>query len=469
MRAADLLVVAAYFAATLWLGARGGRRRAGQGTDEYLVAGRTLPLTAFVVTLVATWYGGVLGVGEYSYEYGISNWLVLGAPYYVAALLFALLLAKKARASEDYTIPDLLFASYGKAAGVIGTVTVFALTLPAAYLLMLGVLLRRIAGIGQGTAIVLAALFTLAYIVARGFRSVVETKGLQFTLMYGGFALLLPIAIGSAGGWSFLAASLPPEALAWDGGRGPGWVLAWYFIALQTLVEPTFYQRCFAARSPRVAQLGVLAAIGCFVVFDALTTFTGMYARALLPGLPSGVDAFPALGEALLPTGLLGLFYAGMLATVMSTVDSFMLVGGVTIGRDLAWRLSGGRVDQLRWSRIGVALAAALAAGIALASESVVALWYGFGSVGTAVLLFPLLGALHPRWRPQPRFVAPAMLVAGGVTLAWLLLGGPDGPWLGIEPIYPGLAIAGLFAAVGWGAARTRARADARGTLSSTP
>ena len=113
-------------------------------------------------------------------------------------------------------------------------------------------------GIGQGAAIVLATLFTLAYIVARGFRSVVETKGLQFALMYGGFALLLPIAAGSAGGWSCSPSSLPPEALAWDGGRGPGWVAAWYFIALQTLVEPTFYQRCFAARTPRVAQFGIL-------------------------------------------------------------------------------------------------------------------------------------------------------------------------------------------------------------------
>ncbi|MCU0225874.1 MAG: hypothetical protein MUF27_17810 [Acidobacteria bacterium] len=231
MHAADLLVVGAYLAATLWLGARGGRRQAGQGADEYLVAGRTLSLGAFVVTLVATWYGGVLGVGEYSYTYGISNWLVLGAPYYVAALLFALFLARRARASEDYTIPDLLFASYGHAAGVIGTATVFALTSPAAYLLMLGVLLRRMTGIGQGAAIVLATLFTLAYIVARGFRSVVETKGLQFVLMYGGFALLLPIAFGRAGGWTGLSASLPAEMLAWDGGRGAGWVLAWYLIA----------------------------------------------------------------------------------------------------------------------------------------------------------------------------------------------------------------------------------------------
>jgi len=458
MRSSDLAVIAGFFAATLWLGVRGGRRRAGGGADDYLLAGRSLSLPTFVVALVATWYGGVLGVGEYSYRFGISNWLVLGLPYYLGALLFALLIAGKARASGEYTVPDLLFDRYGRAAGVIGTLTVLALSLPAAYLLMIGVLLRRILGVPQPLAIAAATLFTVAYIALRGFRSVVETKGLQFALMYGGFALLLPIAATTYGGTTFLLGRLPPETLTWDGGRGPGWVLAWYFIALQTLVEPTFFQRSYAARDARVARLGVLLSIPCFFLFDGLTTITGMYARAALPDLPSGVDAYPALAESLLPAGLLGLFYVGMLATVMSTVDSFLLVGGVTLGRDLAWRLSDGRADQLRWSRGGVVLAALGAAAIAISSESVVALWYGFGSVGTAVLLFPLLGALYPRWRPDRRVVAPAMLMSGGVTLTWLLAGGPQGPWLGIEPIYPGLALAALLAALGMVLSRSDVR-----------
>ena len=52
---------------------------------EYLLAGRRLTLWPFVATLVSTWYGGVLGVGEYSFRHGISNWLVMGVPYYLAA------------------------------------------------------------------------------------------------------------------------------------------------------------------------------------------------------------------------------------------------------------------------------------------------------------------------------------------------------------------------------------------------
>ena len=445
---ADVAVVAVFLVATVWLGSRRG---AGAGdTDDFLIAGRSLTLPSFVATLVSTWYGGILGVGEYSYLHGLSNWLVLGLPYYLAALLFAWLFAGRARRESEYTVPDRLYRAYGTAAGVTGAVTVLALTLPAAYVLMLGVIVRRATGLSQEAGIVVSAAVCLAYVVLRGFRSVVGPKGLQFALMYGGFLLLLPAAMHAFGGPSSLRSALPPESFEPLGGRSAGFVFAWYFIALQTLVEPTFFQRCDAARSPSVARRGILVSVAFFAIFDGLTTVTGMYARALLPALPSGVDAFPALAEALLPVGLLGLFYAAMMATVLSTVDSFLFVGGVTVGRDLAWRLSRGRLDQIRWTRAGLVVSAVAATGVALASESVVALWYGFGSVGTAVLLGPLLGAFFPALRPVPSWAAAGMIASGAVTVGWLVASrvGPAPPW-GVEPVFVGLATAALFQTIG--------------------
>ena len=449
----DLLVVGAYLAATVALGVRRARRVPVE--DDFLLAGRTLTLPAFVVTLVATWYGGVLGVGEYSYLHGISNWLVLGAPYYVGALLFALLFAERARKIGAVTLPDLLYNTYGRGAGAIGAIMVLASSLPAPYLLMLGVLLHRATGLPQAWAIVLCAAFCLLYIGARGFRSVVQTKGLQFALMYGGFLLLLPIAVAKLGGLSELRGAVPAESFSPLGGQTLGYVIAWYFIALQTLVEPTFFQRCFAAKDPATARRGLYVSILFFALFDGLTTFTGLYARALLPNLASGVEAFPALGEALLPAGLLGLFYAGMLATVMSTVDAFLFNAGISLSRDLAGRLGKSFAATIRGERAGLVLATALGVAFALSSSSVVNLWYGFGSVGTAVLLAPILGVFFPRLRPHAGFVAAGMAVSGAVALAWVLSGlRPDGPWLGVEPVYPGLVTAAAFAVAGIAARR---------------
>jgi SSS family solute:Na+ symporter len=455
----DLLVVAIYLAATFVLGVRSARRTSSE-TEDFLLAGRTLTLPAFVVTLVATWYGGVLGVGEYSYTYGLSNWLVLGAPYYIGTFLFAILFAEKARRLGEATLPDVLYGTYGKAAGMLGAVTVLALSLPAPYLLMLGVLLRRATGMPQAAAIVASTAFCVLYIGARGFRSVVQTKGFQFVLMYGGFLLLLPIAVAKVGGLGALRAAVPPVLLAPLGGQKPGYVVAWYFIALQTLVEPTFFQRCFAARSPRTARSGLFVSILFFAIFDGLTTFTGLYAHALLPNLPTGVDAYPALGELLLPAGLLGVFYAGMLATVMSTVDAYLFNAGITVSRDMIARLGRSAAATINGERVGMVAGAVLAAGIALGSTSVINLWYDFGSVGTSVLLGPLLGAFFPALRPSPGWAAAGMVAAGSTAIAWVASAHrPEGPWLGVEAIFAGLLIAGAALGAGIVAARLNTRA----------
>jgi len=457
----DLVVVGAYLGATFFLGVRSSRRRSGSD-DDFLLAGRALTLPAFVVTLVATWYGGVLGVGEYSYTHGISNWLVLGVPYYVGAFLFALLYAEKARARGDATLPDILYDTYGLAAGILGAVMVLALSIPAPYLLMLGVLLRRATGMPQAAAVLLSTAFCLLYIRARGFRSVVQTKGLQFAFMFGGFLMLLPIAVAKVGGLSALRASLPPAMFEALGGQRPGYVIAWYVIALQTLVEPTFFQRCFAAKTPQVARRGLFVSILFFALFDGLTTFTGMYAHALLPSLATGVDAYPALGELLLPAGLLGVFYAGMIATVMSTVDAYLFNAGITLSRDLLGRAGAAAAGTLRGERFGLIGGAVLAAGVALCSESVVNLWYGFGSVGTSVLLTPLAGAFFPAMRPSPRFAVAGMAASGAVALAWVIGASATGtPWLSIEPVYAGLAVAGVFASAGVAARRLGSRTPA--------
>ena len=414
------------------------------------------------MTLVATWYGGMLGVGEYSYAHGLSNWLVLGVPYYVGTFLFAVLFAEKSRERPNATLPDILYDTYGRAAGILGAVTVLALSLPAPYLLMLGVLLRRATGMPQSAAVVLCTGFCLLYIGARGFRSVVQTKGLQFAFMFGGFLLLLPIAVSHVGGSSALRAALPETMFTPLGGQRPGYVFAWYVIALQTLVEPTFFQRCFAAKTPRVARRGLFVSILFFALFDGLTTFTGMYAHALLPRLKTGIDAYPALAELLLPAGLLGVFYAGMIATVMSTVDAFLFNAGITLSRDLIARVGSAAAWTIRGERWGLIGGSVIAAAVALMSTSVVNLWYGFGSVGTAVLLAPLLGAFFPALRPDPRFAAAGMAASGVVASAWVFgAQGGGTPWLSIEPVYPGLVVAALFAAAGIVARRFGSRLEA--------
>ncbi len=465
MSGLDQGLLLGYLGLTLLLGLGLGRRRSRGPDDEgYLLAGRSLTLPAFVATTVSTWYGGILGVGEYSYRFGISNWLVFGVPYYLAAALFAFFLAERARRAPVLTLPEQVERRYGRGPAALAASLVLLTTLPAAYLLSLGLLLKTSFGLSLPWGVALAALFSVVYVWSGGFRSVLRTDLLQFVLMFGGFALLLAVLVGRHGFWAFLQGHLPPSHFEWHGGNAPQAIFVWYFIALGTLVEPSFYQRCFAARSPAVARRGLLLSIGAWALFDALTTFSGLYARALLPELgdAQAAEAFPRLAALTLPPGLLGLFTISLFATVMSTVDSYLFLAASTLGRDLLGRGRGAPASQdpspaagklTTRTRQGLVLAALAAAGLALASPSVVSLWHDLGTVGTCTLLVPVLGAFIPRLRMSPRGATAAMLAGLLVSLTWLARArwAPEqGFPLGLEPIYPGLGAASLIWLLDW-------------------
>lgn len=452
--AGDPLVITALALWAVALFALAWRPRAPTAV-EFLLAGRRLTTPAFVATLVATWYGGVLGVGEYSFRYGISNWIVFGVPYYLAALLFAFALAQRARASEALSIPDQLRGAYGPLAGRVGAVLVLAVAVPAAYVLMLGELGAMYLGLSLPWAMVAAVGLLIAYATAGGFRAVVRTNALQLVLMYGAFAMVLPAALRHTGGLGGLWSALPSASRAWDGGLGVQAVAVWYFIALQTLVEPTFYQRCYAAASPQVARRGILVSVGLWVVFDFMTTFSGLAARVLLPELNNPVRAFPELGRLVLPPLANALFVVGLFATVMSTAHSYLFVAAATLGHDVVPELARGR-DERRWTMAGMVVAGVAAVALALALRSVVTIWHHLGSVVTGALLLPLaLSHASPRWRFSPPWAVGGMLGAAAIALAWVVLRAADGSYpLELEPIFPALAVS----AAAWGLGRVTRR-----------
>jgi SSS family solute:Na+ symporter len=443
----------------------------GRSSDaaDYLVAGRRVTLPALVATLVATWYGGILGVGEYSYRYGISNWLVFGVPYYVGALLFAWLFARRAREAALYTIPDLLARRYGRGPAVVGALAVFVTSAPAAYVLMLGTLFAAMVGAPLWISVLAASVFSLFYITKGGMRAVVFSDQVQFVLMYAGMAIMLAFAVGRLGGLPYLRAHLPASHWTWNGGNPASAILVWYFIALSTLVDPGFWQRAYAARDPKVARRAVLWSVVFWIVFDFMTTFTGLYARALLPALAQPVDAYPELAQRLLPPVAMGFFYVGMIATVMSTIDSYGFIAAGTIGRDLIWRLRGEREETrvAHYTRIGLWIACAFAAVLALAHPSVIGLWHDLGSITTPVLLLPVGAALLGRGLLSSRWTSAAMVGAFAVSLGWVLgktttAGGVTRyPW-SIEPIYAGLGISLFLYLSGWAWEWIRRRAPAR-------
>ncbi len=453
-------------------------KRQDGGTENYLIAGRNLSLPVFVATLVATFYGGILGAGEFVYTSGVVAWTSNGVPYYIFALLFAVFLARRVRggAAHIYTIPDKLAEAYDTKTALLGAVFAFVYAAPSTYVLMAGTLLHILFGWPLIPAMLVGVVFSIAYVFRGGFLADVRVNTLQFLLMFAGFGSIVALCLHRFGGLSFLTAPghLPPSYLKPMGDYDLAGVAVWFFIALETLTDPGFHQRCYAAKTPRVAAVGIGLAVLCWLTFDLLSLTTGLFSRALLPHLADPKLAFPALAERILPPGLKGLFYVGMLAPIMASLVSYTFIAAVTVGRDFVWRLRGD-TDNLnvpaytRWGLVGTSL---LALVVAVLVPSVVKQWYAFGSVLVPGVLIPLLGAYAaPRWRAPATFAFFSMLLGAGLALFCLLWGwghgGIDNPsypghW---QPLYPGLLVAALVYGAGLVFGRRRRNAAYSGTL----
>lgn len=288
----DAAILLSYLGLLIYLGLR--NKTVGD-VDDYLLMGRKLTLPAFVMTLVSTWYGGILGVSEYSYRFGLSNWIVFGVPYYVFAIVFALFLAKRARRTKVASIPELLASHYGPAMGRSGAVWVLVLATPAPHILTVGAIAHFLTGWPILWTVPAAAFFSLLYVYRDGLSIIVRTDLLQCVLMYGGILLLFGFSWLNFGPPWFVFSALAdthPGHLTWNGGNSTAYILVWFFIASWTLVSPGFHQRVYAARNEVTAKRGILVSVGFWCVFDFMTTSIGLYAVFAMPDLADPRLAF---------------------------------------------------------------------------------------------------------------------------------------------------------------------------------
>ncbi len=447
--AADWGIVGAYFLAVTLLGVYHARRK--EKTDEdFLIAARKLSLVPFVATLVSTFYGGILGVGEFVYRYGIVSWITQGFFYYLFAAVYAFFLAGRIQGRVQFTLPDQLYEAYGKKAGLLGALFAFLMVTPAPYVLMIGVLLNLLLGWPLALAILVGTFFSVVYVFFGGFYSVVKTDIFQFVLMFLGFGLIVPFAWKNLGSPVHILSLLPPKHLQPTGYFSIQQIFAWGFVALWTIVDPSFYQRCSAVKSPQTARRGILISIGFWFLFDMLTLTAGFYARAGFPNIRP-LMAYPVLGGTVLPTVAKGFFVVGLLATIMSTLDSYTFLSAITLGRDFWGRLTGRLhlTELTRATRWALLVTTVLSFGLAYFFQSVVALWYLIGSLGIPALFFPLWTSFFPALTVDAPRVTWQIALSGLLSFVWILIGFfrsagglPQYP-LGIEPIYPGLLLSG--------------------------
>ena len=419
----DVVVIIFFFAAVIVVGFWAGRKYSDE-PDDFLLSGRKVGLKLFVLTTVSTWYGGILGVGEFTYRYGLVSWFTQGFPYYIFALLFAIFFARKIREASLFTIPDKLTEVYGKRTGLLSAIIVFLLVSPAPYVLMTANLISLIFDINIVYSLVIALFLSLVYLFRGGYRADLYTDVIQFFVMFAGFILILVFCYSTTGGLDYLTKALPANHLKLDGGTSPTFIIVWFFIAMWTFADPGFHQRCYAAKNGNVAMKGIIISIFFWFLFDFLTTSTGLYAKAILPGIKTPVSAYPLLSEVVLPNGLKGIFYAAMFATIMSTANSFLFLSATTIGRDFIFRIKkDAKEAQLKsYTVTGLAISGIIALILAYSIPSVIEIWYTVGSLCIPTIILPVVSSYYPAIKVNSKVIVIEMITALAASTTWFFI-----------------------------------------------
>jgi len=442
--AADWIVFALIFFITVYAICYGNslKKKGPGGLIDYLIMGRQLTFPMFVGTLVATWYGGIFGVTRIAFESGLFNFLTQGIFWYVAYIIFALFLVKKISPYKAITLPELAGKMFGPKSSAIAAVFTFLNVVPISYVISIGLFIQFITGCSLLAGMISGTLVVCLYSIYGGFRAVVFSDMVQFFVMCVSVFLVIAFSISSFGGADYLISNIPASHFSLTGNKGGLTTLVWSFIALSTLVDPNFYQRCFAAESPRVARNGILASTLIWCLFDLCTTFGALYARAAIPEADSD-KAYLIYAVQILPSGLKGFFIGGILATILSTLDSYLFIAANTISYDFL-RKKIKNVVVVNHISLFLVGTFAIVMGLYFKGD-IKEVWKTLGSYSSACLLIPVLcGYIFPGFITDAMFVMSSLAGVAGITY-WRFTG-HSGVWANIDSFYVGLlmSVSGL-------------------------
>ena len=397
--------------------------------EDFFLAGRSLTTPLLITTLISTYYGidVLFGDSQLGFTNGVVAWFAYARPTYAFFLIAAFLLAHRLREEDFKSLPDILDKYYGKKTRYVGAVTSFIYSLPALSLYGFGMLSDVILGWEPIMGMLVLGGIALIYTITGGFWAVALTDSIQFVLMCVILAMAFPFAMNLIGGFDSMIEVLEPSYFDTLGDMSIWLIIIYASTGLSILVEPTFYQRIFAAKSYKNVRNALVIGIFIWGSYDWIITILAMAAKvAVIQGtLPVDVAPDAALLTimvAALPAGALGLFLAGVLATEMSTLDSYCLVAGGNVAYDIykpAFKPSATDQELIKTTRQGILLSWVLGFAMAISFDQMLGLWVFLASILISSVLAPiLLGMYVPKFRkPLAGFLSSGLGLVSTVIL----------------------------------------------------
>ena len=451
----DQGVIALYFLGVLVIGFLASRQV--KTSDDFSIAGGRLRFPVLMGTLIGTSIGAAATMGRAGKAAEVGVVILVSGVAYATGLLAFSFLAPTLKRIGIWSIPEALHQRYGLgfrvlAAGLLLVVIIgfFGLQLIAFGLVFTGLFPGL--DISYGQAVIAAAIVMVLYTSLGGLLAVAYTDLLQAVIMIVAVGILLPALILSEVGGPIEALSrLEPPDGRWLGGLTVMYVVSFFLIDIPgALLDISLWQRTGAAQSVRHIQMATRWMALIFLLWSVVVVTLGALSPQLLPDLashPLGSDAaLPSLVVAYMPIFLRGLCLAAILAVLMSTADTVLLLAGTTMGWDICrvFRpdLSGERLVKI--ARLTIVVVGAMGTAFALVATGMFDIALMAYAIFASGLFVPTMAAIY--WRRATKWAAIISTVAASsavLLLYYTRLAGE--PLLDIEPIIVGLVTSSVL------------------------
>ncbi len=399
-----ILCVAAYLVACAGVGLWALRRTT--SSADFFLAGKSLgPVVVVLATISSVMSGfGFVGGPGVVYESGSSSlWMVFVSAFSLplAFMLTGKRLRLLAEVRDVLTLPDAVAARYGGrgpalAMGV--AITLGVLGYLGTQVLAIGTVLQATLGIDLLGALAIGLGVLAFYSIAGGIIAGVYTDLFQGLLMLGASVAVLLQCLKVGGGMTAISETLwamDPEYIGPWGTRGDLAALSWMLLfGLGASGQPHAITKLMMLKDIRQLKWGALASGSSYIVLAMLWMSVGLAMRTVVTrGEHAALDnpdlAAPVFLLQYTPELLAGIVFAGLLAAIMSTADSFLNLGAAAIVRDIPTALRGKPLAQeLLWSRVATGALLVLATVFALYMENLIALLgtFGWGTFAAAIV-----------------------------------------------------------------------------------
>lgn len=464
MRIGETVTLALYFALMLGIGVYAWRKSTSD-IDGYVLGGRSLGPAVTALSAGASDMSGwlMLGLPGAMFASGLSSaWIGVGL--FFGALINWIVVAPRLRqqtvdVGDALTIPDYLgkrFPKGGDALRILSSavIIVFFTIYTASGLVAGGKLFDSAFHQPYQLGLWLTAGVVIAYTLFGGFLAVSLTDFVQGCIMFVAMILVPIVALSGAGGWESAGEairSVDPARLDWFAGAsalGMVSALAW---GLGYFGQPHIIVRFMAIRSVKDVPTARNIGMSWMLVTLVGALATGLAGLAYMTENSLPLDdpetIFIVLSQLLFNDWVSGFLLAAILAAIMSTISSQLLVSSSSLTEDYYRqfvRRDASQKELVLVGRLSVLAVALVAVAIAWdPNSSVLSLvsnaWAGFGAAFGPIILLSLT------WRRLTRDGALTGMVLGAATVGfWIAQGWSD--WL--YEIVPGFAVCWIAAVV---------------------